>query len=120
MHDGWTSLHERLPHDDEYNNDQVIVWHAIQGPVVVKRDRLCSTAMYTHWMCIPDSGWRFLGFCIPPLQKDADAQNCVLVMEEFDHYRVTGWHQVQNSRVIQAWQPTPAPPANYKDLRKLF
>ena len=116
----WTSFQERAPNEFDFQKDRILLWHAYQGAIVAFRDDIPRNRMYTHWMRIPVDGWIDAQRRLPR-QDDADDLNCVLIMDEEHGAWVSGWHQVEKIKDhYAAWQQTPRPPDNYKEIKNLF
>lgn len=53
-----------------------------------------------------------------PTEADADEYRCVMYWHDMQGVIVSGWHQWKRNRFFRYWLPSPAPPPDYRELRK--
>lgn len=118
---GWIHGKSRLPDVADGDADgKVFVWHAFQGVMLIQWDDFTRNPFHVYWMRISEG----TGPWIPaverlPAKEDSDALNCVLAMDGHGGIRVTGYHQFGWNSDLVRWQQLPAPPSDYKELRKM-
>ena len=114
---GWIDLKERVP--TEKDGELVLVWHALQGSMIIDYDKHSDNPFYAYWQTIPEDEW-----IDPrerePTREDSDAWNCVLTHHEIYGYKVTGWHRVSASTAYTRWRRLPKPPPGHVELRKKY
>ena len=74
-----------------------------------------------YWMRIEDGiVWPWINAMEKlPAKEDADAQNCVLSLNGHGEISITGYHQFGWNSGLLYWQRLPAPPSDYKELRRI-
>lgn len=122
MNDDWIPCGEKQPVEaDGDKNGKILVWHAFQGVMLTRWDRLMENRFHAYWMPIlPETKdkWILRGTRLPTA-ADADACGCVLVWDCHEGNRITGWHQPASDGGITAWQRLPGPPSDYQSLMKM-
>lgn len=113
----WIDLKERIP--SESDGKLVLVWHVLQGAMIISFDKHGDNPFYAYWQPIPDDEW------VDPREKepsieDSDMWNCVLANHEIYGYKVTGWRQVSADGSYTRWRRLPEPPMNHVELRKKY
>ena len=118
---GWIHGKSRLPDAADGDADgKVFVWHAFQGVMLIQWDDYAKNSFYVCWMRISEG----TGPWIPaveglPAKEDSDALNCVLAMDRHGDIRVMGYRQFEWNGDLVRWQRLPAPPSDYRELRKM-
>lgn len=117
--DEWTSCEDELPGEADADEEgRVFVWHAYQGVMLSRWDRVTENRFHSYWMPIRLTAQAWIPKTLrTPKAEDADAQGCVLVRHAHEGIRITGWHQVMYDSGIMDWRTLPAPPGNNKALR---
>lgn len=122
MNDDWIPCGEKQPVEaDGDKNGKIFVWHAFQGVMLTRWDRLAENRFHAYWMPIHSATkdkWILRGTRLPTA-ADADACGCVLVWDCHEGNRITGWHQPASDGGITAWQRLPGPPSDYQLLMKM-
>lgn len=55
-----------------------------------------------------------------PTKEDADACGCVLFWHMYNGLMLTGYFQTEHNRFLTHWKPTPEPPENYQEYRRIM
>lgn len=103
---------------DGDENGKIFAWHAFQGVMLTRWDRLKENRFHVYWMPIcaeTDEKWIARETRLPT-SDDADAYGCVLVRDCYNGNRITGWRQLASDGGITVWQRLPDPPSDYKSL----
>ncbi len=122
MNEGWIPCGEKQPVEaDGDENGKIFVWHALQGVLLTRWNRLAENRFYVYWMPIlPATKDRWISWKTRlPTEADADIFGCVLVWDCRAGNRITGWHQLTSNGGITTWQRLPDPPSDYQSLRKM-
>ena len=118
---GWIHKNNRLPKAEDGDADgKVLVWHAYQGVMLTDWLACSKNPFCVYWMRTRDGiGQWTKATDRLPVEDDTDAQNCVLVKDRYGSISVTGWHQFNWNSTLTHWQRLPAPPGDYRELRKM-
>ena len=95
---------------------RIIVWHVFQGAMVYSTLNAHQNRFNVYWREPPDT-WIDPHDWMPTV-KDADPQNCILIIDNHGELRVRGWQQVETPDDVRAWAPRPEPPEDYQKLRQ--
>ena len=98
----------------EYPSDRwmyVLVWHTLQGVMVVRGADIHKNAHFTHWQTIDPQKWVYARDRLPEAE-DADVYGCVVSQNIFGNVRMMGWRQFRTpGMLLTDWQKPPEKPA---------
>jgi hypothetical protein len=116
---GWTHRDSRMPRAaDGGEYGKVYAWHAFQNAMIVRWREFRQNPFHVYWMRVPET-W-IDAADRKPTKADSDAQDCVLAKDRRGDIRVTGYHQFDVDGDLTQWQILPAPPSDYKALKKML
>lgn len=113
MDKGWIGIKE---HPIAAGDGPVIVWHVYSGVMVEQRDRATANRFMTHWREIDETAWIDVRQH-SPTEADADIYDCVISQNKWGEPGMAGWHRFEHESDLIRWQPTPDPPADFRELR---
>ena len=122
LNNGWIHGKCRLPDAADGDADgRVFVWHAYQGAMLTPWNDFDRNSFNVYWMRVSDGASAPWIAAVErlPTKEDSDALNCVLAKDMHDGISVTGFHQFGWNSALTHWQRLPAPPSDYKELRKM-
>lgn len=122
LNNGWIHGKYRLPDAADGDADgRVFVWHAYQGAMLTLWNEFDRNSFNVYWMRVSDGASAPWIAAVErlPTKEDSDALNCVLAKDMHDGISVTGFHQFGWNSALTHWQRLPAPPSDYKELRKM-
>lgn len=122
LNNGWIHGKCRLPDAADGDADgRVFVWHAYQGAMLTPWNEFDRNSFNVYWMRVSDGASAPWIAAVErlPTKEDSDALNCVLAKDMYDGISVTGFHQFGWNSALTHWQRLPAPPSDYKELRKM-
>lgn len=113
---GWQEISTCPYEQDRGRARPVLVWHTLNGVMVSTTHDYPRNSFFVRWMEIPNVWIDVLEH--EPKRQDADMKNCVLIRDHWGNIRMKGYHQVDFARDVRQWQPMPAAPADYEELRR--
>lgn len=119
---GWIHGKSRLPDAADGDADgKVFVWHAYQGAMLTPWSAFDKNSFNVYWMRVSDGvpGPWIEAVERLPTKEDLDALDCVLSKNTRGSISVTGIHQIGWNGAFTHWQRLPAPPSDYRELRKM-
>ena len=122
LNNGWIHGKCRLPDAADGDADgRVFVWHAYQGAMLTPWNEFDRNSFNVYWMRVSDGASAPWIAAVErlPTKEDSDALNCVLAKDMHDGISVTGFHQFGWNSALTHWQRLPAPPSDYKELRRM-
>lgn len=112
----WIPIKDRRPtQDDGDQNGYVFAWHAFNGAVLARWNRF-ENRFFAYWMPVDSIALLWINTAERmPEKEDCDEQECILALCADRGLAIVNRHLIGK---YAAWQRLPAPPDDYRALRR--